>query len=189
MFWGQEPQRAVVRERMKLLLAAHHSEVNPQARDVPEGTLLLEQGARAEHLLLLTQGRVAIQLRPFDQQAHTLAVVEAEELLGEMGLFGNGTHSADVRVVEGDAQVIEVRGDDLLKAMLFDIDLAMELLALLSERCMHSNQIIGLLLGGIHAAHDHDVVLLQQACERLDPLNPCLSAAAAQLRRLTTSQP
>jgi CRP-like cAMP-binding protein len=183
--WGDERQRTVVRERFKLLLDSHHAELAPVPRQAVEGELLLAQGDRARSLLLLTEGRVAIQLRHRDNSPHTLAVLEAEELLGEMGLFGDGHHSADVRVVEGPAQLVEVDSDAVLRAMLFDADLAMELLALLSQRCQHGNAVIGLLLDAIAAASQANAAELTAITETMLPLDHSLATAAEQLLRLS----
>ncbi|MFM7312664.1 MAG: cyclic nucleotide-binding domain-containing protein, partial [Cyanobium sp.] len=94
--WDDERQRASVRERFKLLLASHRDELAPVPRTAEAGELLLRQGATAGSLLLLTRGRVAVELHPAGEQPHTLMHLEAEELLGEMGLFGNGRPSTDV---------------------------------------------------------------------------------------------
>ena len=73
----------------------------------------------------------------------TVAIVEAEELLGEMDLFGNGVHSADVKVLDEPEQLIAIYSDQLLKAMLFDADLSIELLSLISQRCLQGNEAKG----------------------------------------------
>lgn len=183
--WGDDQRRTVVRERFKLLLDSHHAELNPVPRRAEAGELLLAQGDPARNLVLLTEGRVAIQLRHGDNSPHTLAVLEAEELLGEMGLFGDGHHSADVRVVDGPAQLVEVDSDAVLRAMLFDADLAMELLGLLSQRCQHSNAVIGLLLDAIAAADHGDPIALQAISTQLEALDHSLAGAADQLERLS----
>jgi CRP-like cAMP-binding protein len=183
--WGDERQRTAVRERFKGLLASHRAELAPVPRQALEGELLLAQGDRARSLLLLTEGQVAIQLRHRDHSPHTLTVLEAEELLGEMGLFGDGFHSADVRVVGGPAQLIEVESDAVLRAMLFDADLAMAMLTLLSQRCQHGNAVIGLLLDAITTATHGDAAALAAITERLRPLDHSLAAAAAQLVTLS----
>ncbi len=183
--WGDERQRTAVRERFKGLLASHRAELAPVPRQALEGELLLAQGDRARSLLLLTEGQVAIQLRHRDHSPHTLTVLEAEELLGEMGLFGDGFHSADVRVVGGPAQLIEVESDAVLRAMLFDADLAMAMLTLLSQRCQHGNAVIGLLLDAITTATHGDGAALAAITERLRPLDHSLAAAAAQLVTLS----
>lgn len=176
--WGIETQRSIVRERMKLLLAAHDSEIVPVEFRAEPGELLLRQGAPAKRVLLLTEGTVAIQVRQSDGYPHTLAIVEAEELLGEMGLFGNGVHSADVQVLDAPAQLIAVDSDQLLKAMLFDADLSIELLDLISQRCLQGNEFVGLLLDGIKAAHSGDAALLQQTCTALRRRGHSIAAAA-----------
>jgi CRP/FNR family cyclic AMP-dependent transcriptional regulator len=183
--WGDERQRTAVRERFKGLLASHRAELAPVPRQALEGELLLAQGDRARSLLLLTEGQVAIQLRHRDHSPHTLTVLEAEELLGEMGLFGDGFHSADVRVVGGPAQLIEVESDAVLRAMLFDADLAMAMLTLLSQRCQYGNAVIGLLLDAITTATHGDGAALAAITERLRPLDHSLAAAAAQLVTLS----
>jgi CRP/FNR family transcriptional regulator, cyclic AMP receptor protein len=187
--WDDDRQRASVRERFKLLLASHRDELAPVQRAAEEGELLLSQGAPARSMLLLTAGRVAVEVRPAGDTPHTLMLLEAEELLGEMGLFGDGHHSTDVRVVGGPAELIEVDGDAFLRAMLFDIDLAIELLALLSRRCQRSNAVIGLLLDGIGAAASADLPSLQAITTAMAPLNPGLATAAESLQRLARARP
>ena len=182
--WGFESQRTIVRERMKLLLAAHNSEIAPEPFTAEPGDLLLEQGASAERLLLLTEGSVAIQVRQGDGPSHTLAIVEAEELLGEMGLFGNGVHSADVVVVGGPAQLLAVNGDQLLQSMLFDADLSFEMLRLISQRCLQSNALVGLLLDGISAAHAGDRNNLEQICAMLQEQKHSIAESSERLLQL-----
>jgi CRP/FNR family cyclic AMP-dependent transcriptional regulator len=182
--WGMESQRSVVRERMKLLLAAHDREIAPVEILAAPGELLLRQGTPAEQVLLLSEGTVAVQIRQGDGHPHTLAVLEAEELLGEMGLFGNGLHSADVQVLDQPARVVAVESDQLLKAMLFDADLSIELLNLISQRCLQGNELVGLLLDGIHAAHAGDASQLEQTCNLLRQRGHAIADAADRLMAL-----
>jgi CRP/FNR family transcriptional regulator, cyclic AMP receptor protein len=179
-----ESQRRLVRERMKLLLAAHNSEIVPVELSAAPGELLMRQGTPAKQVLLLTEGSVAIQVRQSDDRAHTLAIVEAEEVLGEMGLFGNGLHTADVQVLDQPAQLLAVDGDQLLKAMLFDADLSIELLNLISQRCLQGNELVGLLLDGIHAAHAGDASQLKQTCSMLRQRGHAIADAADRLTAL-----
>ena len=182
--WGMESQRTLLRERMKLLLAAHHSEIVPQELTAQPGELLLRQGTPAERIFLLTEGSVAIQVRQNNDRAHTLAIVEAEELLGEMGLFGNGLHTADVQVLDRPAQLLAVDGDQLLKAMLFDADLSIELLNLLSQRCLQGNELVGLLLDGIQAAAEGDASQLERTCTVLRQRGHAIAEASERLAAL-----
>ena len=178
---GLQSQLDVVRERMKLLLEAHGNEITTTDYVAEDGELLLEQGGVADQILLLNEGSVAIQLKQTHGDPHTLTVIEAEEILGEMGLFGNGVHSADVRVVGGPAQLTVIDGNQMLQAMLFDTDLSMEILALIAQRCLRSNQMMGLLLDGIAAAHAHDTAALEKCCQSLQNLSHSMAAAADRL--------
>jgi len=166
---------------MKLLLKAHGSEITTTEHLAQDGELLLEQGGRADQILLLNEGSVAIQLRQAHGEPHTLTVIEAEEILGEMGLFGNGVHTADVRVIGGPAKLTLINGDQLLQAMLFDTDLSMEILALLCQRCLRSNQMMGLLLDGITAAHAGNTQALETSCAALRALDHSMALAADRL--------
>ena len=123
--WGDEPQLNAFRERVKLLLDAHQDELNPQRMVVDAGDVLFRQGDPVSTLMLLIRGRVAVDVHQ-DDECHTLAVVEAVELLGEVGFFANGHHYADFRVVDGPAEVLAVSGRELLQAMLFDSELVVE---------------------------------------------------------------
>ena len=111
--WGDEPQLQAFRERLKLLLVAHQQELNPERIVAAEGDIMFHQGKSVETLMLLTHGRVAVDIHTGDQ-IHTLAQVEAVELLGEVGFFANGKHYADFRVVEGDAELLAIPGQALL---------------------------------------------------------------------------
>jgi len=182
--WGQEPQLQRVRERLKSLLATHANELQPVSVYAKQGELLLKQDAPAEHLLLLTRGKVAIQIQHHDQSPHTLTVVEAKAVLREMGLFGDGTHSTDVRVVDGPAELLQVSSDDLLKALIYDSELLIELLSLVSERVRNVNNGISLLLDGINAAYKGEDILLDKVLEELKSLNCYISNTAQQLKQL-----
>ena len=172
----------MLKERLKLLLEAHHNELKPEVRQIAPGTLLMRQGEKASELMLLTSGRVEIQLcQESNHICHTLTVIEAEELLGEMALFGIGEHSADVRVVETTAEVVVVDGSRCLKAMLYDVDIAMEMLAIISQRCIESNNIIRKLLEGIEAAKAGEGERLEDACESIRTHGYSLTAAADTL--------
>lgn len=181
--WGDEPQLHAFRERLKLLLEAHQQELNPRPVTAKEGDVLFRQGDPVDTLMLLTSGKVAVDVHQGSER-HTLAVVEAVELLGEVGFFANGQHYADFRVVDGAAELLALPGEDLLQAMLFDSDLAVEMLALVSERCRRGNRVIGLLLSGIEAVHDDETERLEQTTTELGGIHFCIAKASRQLQRL-----
>jgi len=181
--WGDEPQLQAFRERLKLLLVAHQQELNPEKLIAAEGDILFHQGESVETLMLLTHGRVAVDIHTGDD-IHTLAQVEAVELLGEVGFFANGKHYADFRVVEGDAELLAIPGQALLQAMLFDTDLVVEMLSLVSERCRRGNQVIAMLLSGIEAVHDDSKERIEQVTTELTGVHFCIAKASRQLQKL-----
>ncbi len=181
--WGDEPQLQAFRERLKLLLVAHQQELNPERIVAAEGDILFHQGESVERLMLLTQGRVAVDIH-YGDEIHTLAEVEAVELLGEVGFFANGKHYADFRVVNGTAELLAIPGQALLQAMLFDADLVVEMLSLVSERCRRGNQVIAMLLSGIEAVHDDSQEKIEQATTELGGIHFCIAKASQQLQKL-----
>ena len=181
--WGDEPQLQAFRERLKLLLVTHQQELNPKKVIAAEGDVLFHQGDSVEMLMLLTRGRVAVDVH-HDGEIHTLAEVEAVELLGEVGFFANGKHYADFRVVEGPAELLAIPGQALLQAMLFDTDLVVEMLSLVSERCRRGNQVIAMLLSGIEAVHDDADEHLEQTTSELGGVHFCIAKASRQLQRI-----
>ena len=181
--WGDEPQLQAFRERLKLLLVTHQQELNPEQVAASEGDILFRQGDSVETLMLLTQGRIAVDVH-HDDQTHTLAEVEAVELLGEVGFFANGKHYADFRVVGGPAELLAIPGQALLQAMLFDTDLVVEMLSLVSERCRRGNQVIAMLLSGIEAVHDESQDRIEQVTTELGGVHFCIAKASRQLLEL-----
>ena len=185
--WGDEPQLQAFRERLKLLLVAHQQELNPEKIVAAEGDILFHQGDSVKTLMLLNQGRVAVDIH-FGDEIHTLAEVEAVELLGEVGFFANGKHYADFRVVNGPAKLLAIPGQALLQAMLFDSDLVVEMLSLVSERCRRGNQVIAMLLSDIKAVHDDSQEKVEQATTGLGGIHFCIAKASQQLQQLRQRQ-
>ena len=185
--WGDEPQLQAFRERLKLLLVAHQQELNPERIVAAEGDILFHQGESVERLMLLTQGRVAVDIH-YGDEIHTLAEVEAVELLGEVGFFANGKHYADFRVVNGPAELLALPCQALLQAMLFDSDLVVEMLSLVSERCRRGSQVIALLLSGIEAAQNNAQSRLEETTKELGGIHFCLAKASRQLQQLQQQQ-
>ena len=185
--WGDEPQLQAFRERLKLLLVTHQQELNPEKVIAAEGDVLFHQGDSVETLMLLTQGRVAVDIH-YGDEIHTLAEVEAVELLGEVGFFANGKHYADFRVVNGTAQLLAIPGESLLQAMLFDTDLVVEMLSLVSERCRRGNQVIAMLLSGIEAVHDDSHEKIEHTTTELGGIHFCIATASQQLQQLRQKQ-
>lgn len=175
----------LLKERLKHLFEAHLQALNPEVRHHQPGDVLMRQGESATELMLLTSGRVAIEIsqQPLNI-THTLAVIEAEELLGEIALFGIGKHSATVKVVEVPAEVVVVKGNQCLQAMLYDVDIAIEILETISNRFAQSNNMLALLLDGITTANRDSSIDLNEVCKQLASEGYAFSQAADNLIKL-----
>jgi len=68
--------------------------------------------------------------------------------------------------------------------MLFDTDLVVEMLSLVSERCRRGNQVIAMLLSGIEAVHDDSPEKIEQVSKELGGIHFCIAKASRQLQRL-----
>ena len=185
---GDQAQTSQVRERLKLLLSTHLPELDPILLRPQLGDVLIEEGAKAERVLLVVSGQLSVEVRDRHGNPQIVAKVGADELVGEMGLVGNYRHTATVRVSEVPAELLSVQADDLLKASLFDNDLVMELLALSSERCQQSNHHFSLVLEGLEALSQGESESLHQICESLASRAGAPLKAAQLLRRLAQQQ-
>ena len=103
---------------------------------------------------------------------------------GEVGFFANGKHYADFRVVKGHAELLAIQGEALLQAMLFDTDLVVEMLSLVSERCRRGNQVIAMLLSGINAMHDDCPERIEKSMTELGGVHFCIAKASRQLQKM-----
>ena len=68
-----------------------------QRRDLKRNDVLFREGEEASELFVVERGRVAIANRSEDGRESLVALMEAGDLFGEMGLF-DGIRSADARL-------------------------------------------------------------------------------------------
>ena len=151
---GDQAETNRVRERLKVLLSTHLTELEHTILRPELGDVVMEEGAKAERVLLVMAGQLSVEVKDAHGHPQIVAIVGTDDLVGEMGLVGDYRHRATVRVNEGPAELPAVQADDLLKATLFDNEWVMELLALSSERCQQSNHHLGLLIEGLETIHD-----------------------------------
>ena len=66
------------------------------------GDVLFNEGDPPESLYLVLRGRIAIALaNPIDRRESVVALMEADDLFGEMGMLDDGPRSAMARALEG----------------------------------------------------------------------------------------
>ena len=178
-----------LKERLSVLLSTHLTNLPHQFLKAASGDVLMKQDEPAKRVLLIKSGELRIERIEDVGTAKVIAVVGANELVGEMGLIGEPYHSATVTVHQGPAEFIAIQSDDLLQATLYDSDLVMELLALCSSRCRQTNRHLALLLEALHAMRNRDHEALEQCCNRLDSqVESGLGHTAELLRDLETLQ-
>ena len=178
-----------LKERLSVLLSTHLTNLPHQFLKAASGDVLMKQDEPAKRVLLIKSGELRIERIEDVGTAKVIAVVGANELVGEMGLIGEPYHSATVTVHQGPAEFIAIQSDDLLQAALYDSDLVMELLALCSSRCRQTNRHLALLLEALQAMRNRDHEALEQCCNRLDSqVESGLGHTAELLRDLETLQ-
>jgi len=174
--------------RLRTLLQTHQKLLNPELLRPDQGAVLIEQNEIADSLLLVQRGRLAVEIQQIGHAARTIAEVGAGAVLGEMALFGIGDprHGARVRALDANTEILRFSRETLHRAVLFDAELAAEMLLVSSERCRNSNRMINLLLDGIDATTRGDASALADICNTLRNGPDSMGEAAAQLELLLT---
>ena len=177
-----------INRRLQTLLQTHLKLLEPELLRPEPDAVLIEQGEIANSLLLVQRGHLAIDIQRNGHPSRTIAQVGAGAVLGEMALFGIGEtrHSARVRVLDAGTEILRFSREALHSAVLFDAELAAEMLLVSSERCRNSNRMINLLLDGIDATTRGDALALMHICSNLRNGPDSMVEAAAQLEQLLT---
>lgn len=134
---GRDPKRTAL-ERLEVFSAFGEAELEALAqaaqwRRCGKGRTLVAQGTAAETTFGVVSGRLRVSLaRPNGSEA-TLAILGPRELVGELGLFQDGSRSARVTALE-DACVISVSKSALLKALERSPGASLALCRLLASR-------------------------------------------------------
>ena len=174
--------------RLRTLLQTHQKLLKPELLRPNQGAVLIEQNEIADSLLLVQRGRLGVEIQRSGHAARTIAEVGAGAVLGEMALFGIGEprHGARVRVLDTSTEILRFSRTTLHSAVLFDAELAAEMLLVSSERCRHSNRMVNMLLDGIDATARGDASALAQICTSLRNGPESMREAAAQMEQLLT---
>jgi CRP-like cAMP-binding protein len=177
-----------INRRLRYLLKTHQQLLKPELLHPDRGAVLIEQDQIADSLLLVRRGRLAVEIHQNGHATRTIAEVSAGAVLGEMALFGIGEprHGARVRVLDASTEILRFSREALHSAILFDAELAAEMLLVSSERCRSSNQTINQLLDGIDATARGDAAALADICNSLRNGPDSMVEAAAQLEQLLT---
>lgn len=111
------------------------------SRHISTGTQLFQKGDIGDAMYLIESGRVRISIRDEDGQEVTLAELAQGDFFGEMALIDGRRRSADANVFE-DAQFSVLSRKDFLKFVRSSPDVALEMLASLSDRLRRTDELL-----------------------------------------------
>lgn len=117
---ARDPKRAAL-ERLEIFSAFGDTELTglaqvAQLRRYRKGRTLVFQGAVTEVTFGIVSGRLRVSLGRANGSEATLAILGPGELVGELGLFQDGSRSARVTAIE-DACVVSVMKSAMLGAL------------------------------------------------------------------------
>jgi CRP/FNR family transcriptional regulator, cyclic AMP receptor protein len=104
-----------------------------QVRRLPKNTVIVSQHDQGGCMYLLASGRVKVTLASPEGKELALNYLEAPSHFGEMSLVDSGPRSADV-IATTDVEVLALEGRDLSAAVKIQPELAVSLIATLSNR-------------------------------------------------------
>jgi CRP-like cAMP-binding protein len=78
------------------------------------GTVIFQQGDRAEYLYLVIDGKVDMSFKPYDGNPITISHVEKGGLFGWSAVVGSNTYTSTAIAIEG-LEAYRIEGSDLLK--------------------------------------------------------------------------
>jgi CRP/FNR family transcriptional regulator, cyclic AMP receptor protein len=78
------------------------------------GTVIFQQGDRAEYLYLVMEGKVDMSFKPYDGNPITISHVEKGGLFGWSAVVGSDTYTSTAIAIEG-LEAYRIEGSDLLK--------------------------------------------------------------------------
>ena len=111
------------------------------SRHISTGTQLFQKGDIGDAMYLIESGRVRISIRDEDGQEVTLAELAQGDFFGEMALIDGRRRSADANVFE-DARFSVLSRKDFLKFVRSSPDVALEMLASLSDRLRRTDELL-----------------------------------------------
>lgn len=78
------------------------------------GTIIFQQGDRAEYLYLVIEGKVDMSFKPYDGTPITVSHVEKGGLFGWSAVVGSDTYTSTAIAIE-DLEAYRIQGSDLLR--------------------------------------------------------------------------
>lgn len=109
---------------------------------VERGSLIFEEGERADHMYILKEGVVELTKRTAEGEARLKTITQANEYFGEMALVDGKPRSATARALER-STLIAVDGASFERLVAANGEFALKIIRTLSLRIRNSNEVIG----------------------------------------------
>lgn len=108
-------------------------------RDLARGEVLFDQGDEGQELFVVRSGRIAMAKRSADGRSSLVALMEEEDLFGEMSLFDGKGRSTEARALEPSV-VVAVPYPALRAALAARPEALWKVVALLTDRLRVTDQ-------------------------------------------------
>ena len=112
-----------------------------KVRELVRGDVLFETGDEPSSLYVVLSGRIAIAIgnRPFDHRESVIALMDAGDLFGEMGMLDSRPRSAGARALEA-SSVLEIPYVSVLEQLNSSNHLMWNVIRMLSNRLRNMDQ-------------------------------------------------
>lgn len=107
------------------------------------GTSVIQQGAPADYIYLVLEGKAEVSFKPYDGIPMTVSHVGKDGLFGWSALVGSQTYTSSVRAIEG-LETMRIRGSELRKLCVDHPDAGKDILerlaAIVSSRWKNAHE-------------------------------------------------
>jgi CRP-like cAMP-binding protein len=112
-----------------------------KVKELVRGDVLFEVGDEPQSLFVVLSGRIAIAIgnKPFDHRESVIALMDAGDLFGEMGMLDKNSRSAGARALET-SQVLEIPYTAVLEQLNASTGLMWNVIRMLSQRLRSMDQ-------------------------------------------------
>jgi len=109
---------------------------------ISKGNILFAEGDDGDHLYVILEGKLKLGTSSGDGRENLLSILGPGEMFGELSLFDPGPRTSTATAVT-DAKLLTLSHDKLIPWLRQNPDVALHLLARLSQRLRRTNEAVG----------------------------------------------
>ena len=109
---------------------------------ISKGNILFAEGDEGDHLYVILEGKLKLGTSSGDGRENVLSILGPGEMFGELSLFDPGPRTSTATAVT-DAKLLSLGHDKLIPWLRQNPDVALQLLARLSQRLRRTNEAVG----------------------------------------------